>query len=302
MRRQRNRTRGNKDNNNNHNNSSHNNASLPPTARVYQVGIDINTNIGEGFGPYKPEGEAEILPFVTSANIACGAHSGDPVIMEAALEETRYYGLTLGAHIGYPDMAGFGRREMHLSPTELRASILYQLGALAGLARTLGFDISQVRPHGFMYRQMVSDVRIALIVARAIAEFDKWLVLIGPAGPNLLNAGERAGIRIAGEAWIDRVYDSNGHLLPHTHSRSQLKNPSEILRQAQQLIHYGTVQSAEGTQVKLDFQTIHVHARIPQAKLVCEQLRGIIPNACSLTSEPFNVDNESDIMHLAYSE
>jgi 5-oxoprolinase (ATP-hydrolysing) subunit A len=300
MRRQRHRTRGNKESNKQETVSS---ASLPPTAKVFlQSGVDINTNIGEGFGPYKPEGEAEILPYVTSANIACGAHSGDPVIMEAALEETRYYGLTLGAHIGYPDMAGFGRREMHLSPSELRASILYQLGALAGLARTLGFDISQVRPHGFLYRQLVSDVRIALIVARAIAEFDKWLVLIGPAGPNLLSAGERAGIRVAGEAWIDRVYDANGHLLPHTHSRAQIKNPQEILRQASQLIQYGTVQSAEGTVVKLDFQTIHVHAKIPQAKLVCEQLRNILPNACSLTSEPFSVDNESDIMHLAYSE
>lgn len=299
MRRQRHRTRGNKESKQ----ETVSSASLPPTAKVFlQSGVDINTNIGEGFGPYKPEGEAEILPYVTSANIACGAHSGDPVIMEAALEETRYYGLTLGAHIGYPDMAGFGRREMHLSPSELRASILYQLGALAGLARTLGFDISQVRPHGFLYRQLVSDVRIALIVARAIAEFDKWLVLIGPAGPNLLNAGERAGIRVAGEAWIDRVYDANGHLLPHTHSRAQIKNPQEILRQASQLIHYGTVQSAEGTIVKLDFQTIHVHAKIPQAKLVCEQLRNILPNACSLTSEPFSVDNESDIMHLAYSE
>lgn len=299
MRRQRHRTRGNKESKQ----ETAPSASLPPTAKVFlQYGVDINTNIGEGFGPYKPEGEADILPYVTSANIACGAHSGDPVIMEAALEETRYYGLTLGAHIGYPDMAGFGRREMHLSPSELRASILYQLGALAGLARTLGFDISQVRPHGFLYRQLVSDVRIALIVARAIAEFDKWLVLIGPAGPNLLNAGERAGLRVAGEAWIDRVYDSNGHLLPHTHSRAQIKSPQEILRQASQLIQYGTVQSAEGTQVKLDFQTIHVHAKMPQAKLVCEQLRTILPNACSLTSEPFSVDNESDMMHLAYSE
>lgn len=303
MRRQRHRTRGNKENSKETSSNTSVNllANQAPTARVYQSGIDINTNIGEGFGPYRIEGEDEILPFVTSANIACGAHSGDPVIMEAALEETRYYGLTLGAHIGYPDLAGFGRRELHLSPTELRASILYQLGALSGLARTLGFDISQVRPHGFLYRQMMSDLRIALIVARAVAEFDKWLVLIGPAGPTLLNAGERAGIRVAGEAWVDRVYDSNGHLLPHTHSRSAIKNPQEILRQASQLVHYGTVQSADGTPVKIDFQTLHVHAKIPQAKLVCEQLRNIIPNACALTSEPYAVDNEIEHMYLAYS-
>lgn len=295
MRRQRHRTRTNKDS------APIQNATGTPSVFT-PAGIDINTNIGEGYGPYRIEGEEEILPFVTSANIACGAHSGDPVIMEAALEETRYYGLTLGAHIGYPDLAGFGRREIHLSPTELRASVLYQLGALSGLAKTLGFDISQVRPHGFLYRQMVSDLRIALIVARAIAEFDKWLVLIGPAGPTLLTAGDRAGIRVAGEAWIDRGYDSNGHLLPHTHSRAQLKNTQEILKQATSLIRYGTVTAVDGTQTKLDFQTIHVHAKMAQAKSVCEQLRSFVPNACSLTSEPYNLDNESEDLHLAYSD
>lgn len=273
-----------------------------PTARIFtNFAIDINTNIGEGFGPYRIEGERDILPYVTSANIACGAHAGDPVIMETALEETRYYGLTLGAHIGYPDLAGFGRREIHLSPGELRATILFQLGALSGLARTLGFDISQVRPHGFLYRQINSDIRTTLIVARAIAEFDRWLVLVGPAGPNLLSAGEKAGIRVAGEAWIDRSYDQNGHLLPHSHTRSQLKNPQEILRQAEQLIHSGTVTAVDGSQVKLDFQTIHIHPKMPQAKLVAESLRTMLPNAGSLVSEPYNVDNESDNLKFAYS-
>lgn len=277
-------------------------AALPSPKVFLPAGLDINTNIGEGFGPYKVDGEGEILPFVTSANIACGAHAGDPVIMEAALEETRYYGLALGAHIGYPDLAGFGRREIHLSPTELRASVLFQLGALAGLARTLGFDITQVRPHGFLYRQMASDLRVALIVARAIAEFDKWLVLVGPAGPTLLQAGERAGVRVAAEAWIDRAYDATGHLLPHTHTRAQLRNPGEILRQAASLIQNGTVTATDGTVVPLDFQTIHVHAKMPQAKQVCEQLRAMIPYACSLTCEPFGIDNEPDESLLAYSE
>lgn len=274
-----------------------------PTAKIFMPhGIDINTNIGEGFGPYRMEGEAEILPYVTSANIACGAHSGDPVIMEAALEETRYYGLGLGAHIGYPDLQGFGRREMHLPPSELRASILYQLGALAGLARTLGFDISQVRPHGFLYRQMSGDIRVAVTVARAIAEFDKWLVLIGPAGPTLLTAGERAGIRVAGEAWIDRMYDAQGHLLPHTHSRAVMKNPNDILRQAQTLVRNSTVTANDGTKVTIDYQTIHLHAGIPQAKYIAEQLREMIPHARSLTSEPFTLDEEDHGRTLAYTE
>jgi len=267
-------------------------------------GVDINTNIGEGFGPYRVEGEADVLPFVTSANVACGAHSGDPVLMEAALESVRYYGLALGAHIGYPDLAGFGRREIHLSSAELRASVLYQLGALSGLARTFGLEITQVRPHGFLYRQISHDVRIATIVAKALAEYDRWLVLLGPAGNILLQAGERAGIRVAGEAWIDRGYDAQGNLLPHTHSRAVLKNPQDVLRQANLLLRNGEVMAVDGTRVRLEFETIHLHSRIVQAKLIAEELRQLIPDACSLTSEPFTIDNveeNEEFPMLAYS-
>lgn len=297
MRRSRHRTRGSRD-------SAPNNAVVQaPTAKIFmQHGIDLNTNLGEGYGPYRMEGEGDILPYATSANIACGAHAGDPVLMEAALEETRYYGLSLGAHIGYPDLQGYGKREIHLPPSELRASILYQLGALGGLARTLGFDIAQVRPHGFLYRQMSSDLRIALTVARAIAEFDKWLVLVGPAGQTLLSAGERSGIRVAGEAWIDRMYDANGQLLPHTHSRAVMKNPADILKQAASLVRNGTVQASDGSMVKVDYQTIHLHPRMPQAKVVAEQVRMMIPQARALTSEPFSIDEEDTGRALAYNE
>lgn len=274
----------------------------PPSARIFlKHGIDINTNLGEGFGHYKVDGESDVLPFVTSANIACGAHAGDPVIMESALEEVRYYGLALGAHIGYPDLAGFGRREIHLSTSELRASVLYQLGALSGLARTLGFEVTQVRPHGFLYRQMSHDVRIATVVAKAIAEFDRWLVLIGPCGQNLLMAGDKAGIRVAGEAWVDRAYDQNGNLLPHSHSRAQLRSANDILAQASSLIRNGTVTAADGTRVQLDFQTIHLHAAMPHARQVAEDIRSMIPHPCSLTSEPFTLDAEDEANIMAYT-
>lgn len=277
-------------------------ASSSRSAKIFiQNSIDINTNIGEGFGPYRIEGESDMLPYVTSANIACGAHAGDPVLMEAALEEARYYGLSVGAHIGYPDLAGFGRREMHLSSGELRATVLFQLGALSGLARTLGFEITQVRPHGFLYRQMSQDVRVATVVARACAEFDRWLVLIGPAGMNLLSAGDKAGIRVAGEAWVDRVYDNHGNLLPHTHTRAILRDPQEILNQAASLVRYGTVVAADGSHVKIDFQTIHLHARVSQAKFVAEQIRMMVPDARPLTAEPFAVD-EHEHAPLVYSD
>lgn len=275
---------------------------MPVSPKVFvQNSIDINTNIGEGFGPYRVEGESDMLPYVTSANIACGAHAGDPILMEAALEEARYYGLSVGAHIGYPDLAGFGRRELHLSANELRASILFQLGALSGLAKTLGFEISQVRPHGFLYRQMFHDIRIAVTVARACYEFDRWLVLIGPAGLNLLSAGEKAGIRVAGEAWVDRVYDNTGNLLPHTHSKAVLTDPRDILNQAASLIKHGTVTAQDGSTIKLDFQTIHLHATVNQAKVVAERIRMMVPDARSLTAEPFAVDVHERVP-LAYAE
>jgi len=267
-------------------------------------GYDINTNIGEGFGPYRVDGEQEILPFVTSANVACGAHSGDPSLMEAALESIRYYGLALGAHIGYPDLAGFGRREIHLSSSELRASVLYQLGALSGLARTFGLEITQVRPHGFLYRQMSHDIRIATIVARASAEYDRWLVLLGPAGNILLASGERAGLRVAGEAWVDRAYDANGNLLPHTHSRAMLKTPQEVMKQVNSLLRYGEVTASDGTRVPLEFETIHLHSRIPQAHAVAEEIRRLVPDASALTAEPFSLDTSEDgeiFPSLAYS-
>ena len=277
----------------------------PSNARILlSTGVDVNTNIGEGYGPYKVDGEQEVLPFVTSANVACGAHSGDPVLMEAALESIRYYGLALGAHIGYPDLAGFGRREIHLSSNELRASVLYQLGALSGMARIFGLEVTQVRPHGFLYRQMSHDIRIATIVAKALAEYDRWLVLVGPAGNTLLQAGERAGIRVAGEAWIDRTYDATGSLLPHTHSRAVIKTPQEVLRQATNLIRHREVTAVDGTRIKLEYETIHLHSRIVQARYIAEEIRRLLPDACSLTTEPFTIDSveeNEDFPSLAYS-
>jgi len=252
-------------------------------------GIDINANLGEGYGHYKMPGESDILPYVTSVNVACGAHAGDPTIMEIALEEVQQNGLALGAHIGYPDLQGFGRREFHLPSNELRATILYQLGALAGMASTKGLEIVQVRPHGFLYRQIANDLRIATVVAKAIAEHDRWLVLIGVAGSNLSSAGERAGIRVAGEAWLDRSYDPSGALLPHSHSRAVVRSPQEVLNQAYSLINRGEVVAIDGSHVRIEFQTIHLHAGMVNATMIAKTVRDMIPEACSLVSEPYTV-------------
>lgn len=142
---------------------------------------------------------------------------------------------------------------------------------------------------------MASDPRTAAVVAKAVSEYDRWLVLIGPAGSSLVAAGDRAGIRVAGEAWVDRAYDANGHLLPHSHSRAIIKNPNEILNQAASLIRYGTVTAVDGTKIQLDFETLHMHSHMAQARQVAEQIRNMVPHAAALTAEPFTLDgNESN--------
>jgi len=197
--------------------------------------------------------------------------------------------LSLGAHIGYPDLAGFGRREIHLTAGELRASILYQLGALYGLAKTVGLEITQVRPHGFLYRQMFNDLRVAMITTKAVAEFDSWVIFIGPAGKTLLAAGEKAGLKVAAEAWVDRAYDANGHLLPHNHTKAKIKSPHDVMAQAQNLINHGEVIAADGSTVRLDFQTIHLHSSMPNAASTAQSIRALIPNARCLRSEPYSI-------------
>ena len=265
-----------------------------------EEGLDLNTNLGEGFGHYRMEGELDLLPYVTSANIACGAHAGDPVLIETALIEAYRHGLSVGAHIGYPDLAGFGRREMHLSSGELRACILYQMGALSGMAKVAGLEVTQVRAHGFLYRQMFHDLRVATIVTKAIAEFDPWLILIGPACSTLYTAAERAGLKVAGEAWVDRMYDANGHLLPHNHTKAKIKSQNDILIQATSLINSGEVTASDGSIVKLEFQTLHLHSGLPNAVATAQAIRAMVPKISRLRSEPFNVGPQ-EASQLAYN-
>jgi len=271
----------------------------PSFSSNLEDGLDLNTNLGEGYGHYRMDGESQLLPYVTSANIACGAHAGDPMLMEEALIEANKHGLSIGAHIGYPDLAGFGRREIHLASGELRASILYQLGALSGLAKTVGVEVTQVRAHGFLYRQMFHDLRVATIVTKAIAEFDSWLILIGPACTTLYTAAERAGLKVAGEAWVDRMYDANGHLLPHNHTKAKLKSQQDILAQAESLITNGEVIASDGSIVKLDFQTVHLHSGLPNAIATAQSIRAMVPKISRLRSEPFSVGPQEE-SQLAY--
>lgn len=174
--------------------------------------IDLNCDMGESFGRYALGHDEAIMPFITSANIACGFHAGDPLVMAKTVALAVRHGVAVGAHPGYPDLQGFGRRSMDLSPDEVESIVLYQVGALAGFARAAGAELAHVKPHGALYNQAATDRASAQAIARDVARFSKNLILVGLAGSVLIEAGVEAGLRVANEGFPDRAYNPDGTL------------------------------------------------------------------------------------------
>jgi len=170
--------------------------------------IDLNSDVGESYGAWQMGQDEALIPLVTSVNIACGAHAGDPQVMRATVELARRHGARIGAHPGYPDREGFGRRDFGLSAAELEASLLFQLGALEAFVRAAGERLSHVKPHGALYNRAARDAGVARAIATAIARFDPNLVLVGLAGSQLVEAGRASGLRVAAEAFADRAPDA----------------------------------------------------------------------------------------------
>src|SRR5512142_1723307 len=175
--------------------------------------MDLNCDMGESFGRYTLGDDASIMPFITSANIACGLHAGDPLVMRLTVRLAKEHGVAVGAHPGWPDLQGFGRRAMSLTPEETEAFILYQVGALSAFARLEGIELRHVKAHGALYNQAVKDRSLAEAIARAVKAFDRQLILVGLAGSAMIDAGLEAGLRVANEAFPDRRYEPDGTLM-----------------------------------------------------------------------------------------
>ncbi|HWT46584.1 MAG TPA: 5-oxoprolinase subunit PxpA, partial [Vicinamibacterales bacterium] len=169
--------------------------------------VDLNCDMGESFGAWRLGADAAIMPSITSANIACGFHAGDPGVMRATVRLASDAGVAIGAHPGFPDLAGFGRREMGMSEADVQDMVLYQVAALAGFARAAGTTLTHVKPHGALYNMAARDRRLSEAIARAVASFDPALVLFGLAGSVMLEAGRDAGLRVAAEGFADRGYE-----------------------------------------------------------------------------------------------
>ena len=217
--------------------------------------IDLNSELGEDFGRYDLGVDAEIMPLISSVNVACGFHAGDPQVMARTVALAKQHQVSLGAHPGFPDLQGFGRRRMDLSPDEIVNIVLYQLGALAGFARAAGVRLAQVKPHGALYNLGSQDREAADAIARAVYAYDRELVLVGLAGSALAQAGEEMGLRVAQEGFPDRRYLEEGQLLPRSQSGAVISDPKAVAANAVTLARDGI--TVRGGRIRIDTLCLH---------------------------------------------
>ena len=240
--------------------------------------IDLNCDMGEGLGTLELGQDADIMPYISSANIACGFHAGSPLIMARTVALAKQSGVAIGAHPSYPDLEGFGRREMNLAPEEVEGIILYQIGALAAFCKVEGVELYHVKPHGALYNQAAKDIKLAAAIARAVKRYSHSLVLVGLAGSKLIEAGLDAGLMVAREAFPDRAYVKEGSLMPRSQKGAVLENPEEVMLNALRLAQEGIqVETGNGRLDFIQIDTLCLHgdnpAAVENARLVSLVLR-----------------------------
>jgi UPF0271 protein len=241
--------------------------------------IDLNCDMGEGFGRWSLGDDEALLGVVTSANVACGLHAGDPQTMRATLRLARERGVAVGAHPAYPDLQGFGRRAMALSPAEVRDCVLYQLGALAAFARAEGVPLRHVKPHGALYNVAARDPATAEAIAQAVAEFDRALVLVGLAGSLLVDAGRALGLAVAEEAFADRAYEPDGSLRDRRLPGALLPSHEAAVAQALSIARHGAARAYSGETVRLRADTLCIHGDTPGAPAFARAVRAALEAA-----------------------
>lgn len=236
--------------------------------------VDINCDVGEGFGIYRAAPDEQIFPLISSASIACGFHAGDPQTMRRCVELAVRHGVSVGAHPGTPDLAGFGRRAMELSDAEFENALIYQVGALEGMCRAVGTQVHHVKPHGWLYNAAAKDGRLAAVIARTIKKLNPDLRLFGLAGSQSIFAAQAIGLPHAPEAFIDRTYDSNGLLSDRSATGSVITNPESAAQQCLDIILKSTVKSPSGAEVRIMAETLCVHGDNANVLQILECVRG----------------------------
>ncbi|EQB99885.1 LamB/YcsF family protein [Photorhabdus temperata] len=235
--------------------------------------IDLNSDLGEGFGQWKMGDDNAMLSIVTSANVACGFHAGDPAGILQTLKAAHENQVVIGAHVSYPDLVGFGRRNMDISSNELIADVIYQIGALKGLATAAGTTVSYVKPHGALYNTIANDEYQALAVITAIREVDDNLALVGLAGSRMLDLARKKGLRTVAEAFADRAYTPQGTLVSRREKGAVLHDTNEIARRMLQLVTEGGIDTIDGSFTRIQADSICVHGDSPGAVEMARQVK-----------------------------
>lgn len=241
--------------------------------------IDLNADLGESLGPWPMGDDAALVRLVTSVNIACGFHAGDPLTIRRTVRLALDAGCAVGAHPGYPDLVGFGRRAMDLDADELEAAVLYQVAALAGIVRAEGGRLAHVKPHGALYQRVAADEVAAGAFAAAVAGLDAGLRLVGPPGSALVAAGSDVGLRCLVEGFADRVYEPDGHLRARSLPGALHADPDRAATQAVAIARDGRVIAGDGSSLPLEAETLCIHGDTPGAVAVARAVRDALREA-----------------------
>ena len=235
--------------------------------------IDLNADLGESFGAWTMGADAELLGIVSSANVACGFHAGDPLVMRRTLRLARERGVGVGAHVAYPDLQGFGRRPMRIPTEELEAMLVYQIGALAGLAAAEGLRLGHLKPHGALNNAACADLALARTVCRAMAAFDRSLILLAPALSQLAVAGREAGLAVIEELFADRAYLDDGQLVPRSRPDAMVHGAEASLAHVRRMLEEGAIISLNGKRLPVRAGSVCVHGDNAEAVATARRLR-----------------------------
>ena len=242
--------------------------------------IDLNSDLGESFGPWPMGQDAALMESITSANVACGFHAGDPTVIDRTVCRAVRAGVAVGAHPSHFDLRGFGRREIAAPPAEVEADVVYQLGAVEAFARAHGARLTHVKPHGALYNQAARDEPLARAIARGVARSSRDLVLVGLAGSIAMrSAAEGEGLRFAAEAFADRAYDSEGRLVSRSRPEALITDPASAAAQALRIVCDHVVTSVDGAEVPMHAETLCLHGDNPRALAVARAVREALEGA-----------------------
>ena len=241
--------------------------------------VDLNADLAEGYGVWELGNDDAMLEIVTSANLACGFHAGNPVGLARTCRTAALRGVAIGAQVGYFDLAGFGRRRIDVAPAELTADVIYQVGALQALARAAGSALSYVKPHGALYNTIVTDREQARAVAEAIRSVDPGLAVLGLAGSAFFEEARRLGLRTVAEAFADRAYRPDGTLVPRGEPGAVLRDPDEIAERVLTMVTAGEVAASDGSVIGVAVESVCVHGDSPGAERIAATVRRCLADA-----------------------